>query len=392
MQEKREYNMVEYKDLFYEPTAILNHLASEYSAEMSEEQLAFLCGLIKKYKPQKIVEVGVSAGGTTAVILNCVSMLGLNARLYSLDLSSSFYRDKSRKTGYLVEECKSKLEREVPHSLYTGKYAVEYLQEIGDGIDFLILDTVHSLPGELFDFLAFYPFLKRGSVVVLHDIVLNLSRSKPNSVATKVLLDTIVAEKFYGMEDDSLLNIGAFVINEDTDKYINNVFSALTLTWKYFPKEKELSLYRNFYQKYYDDKSMVLFDVAVKMNQKSLKERTEKERRVKRDEMVQVYKWIEGIKCKNRVYIYGCGYFGKKFYDLLNALGVCLGGFVISDDRNKDGMENAYYLSELNINTENELILLGVDASLYGEIGEELSKCGIHEYVIPPKYLYDYLG
>lgn len=392
MQEKREYNMVQYRDLFYEPASILNYLTSEYSAEMSENQLAFLCGLIKKYKPQKIVEVGVSAGGTTAVVLNCVSMLGLDAQLYSLDLSSSFYRDKSRKTGYLVEECKSKLERQVPHALYTGKYAVEYLQEIGGGIDFLILDTVHSLPGELFDFLAFYPFLKRGAVVVLHDIVLNLSRSKPHSFATKVLLDTIAAEKFYGMEDDSLLNIGAFAINEDTDKYINNVFSALTLTWKYSPKERELSLYRDFYLKYYDDESMVLFDVAVRMNQKSLRERRAEEKRVKKNELLQVYQWIEGIKCKNRIYIYGCGYFGKKFYDLLNSLGACLGGFIISDDQNKDGTENVYYLSELNIDTANEIILLGVEASLYEEIEDRLLKRGLDEYVIPPKCIYDYLG
>lgn len=69
--------MLKYNNMFYEPVVILDQLTSEYSAEMSNDQLAFLCGLIEEYRPNKIVEVGVSAGGTTAVILKCISMLKL---------------------------------------------------------------------------------------------------------------------------------------------------------------------------------------------------------------------------------------------------------------------------------------------------------------------------
>ena len=130
--------MLKYNNMFYEPVVILDQLTSEYSAEMSNDQLAFLCGLIEEYRPNKIVEVGVSAGGTTAVILNCISMLKLKPEFYSLDLSTLFYRDQRKQTGYLAEECKKILGSEVKHSLYTGKYAVEYLEEIGADIDFLI--------------------------------------------------------------------------------------------------------------------------------------------------------------------------------------------------------------------------------------------------------------
>lgn len=383
--------MKKYKNMFYEPAGILDQLADEYSAEMSDEQLGFLCGLIKEYKPQKIVEVGVAAGGTTAVVLNCISMLPLEAQFYSLDLSTSFYRNQSRKTGYLAEECK-KILGGVKHTLYTGKYAVEYLEKIGDNIDFLILDTVHSMPGELLDFLAFYPYLKQGAIVVLHDIVLNLFYNQPNAFATKVLLDAVAAEKFYGMDGDSLLNIGAFVTNSDTGRYIDNVFSALTLTWKSFPKKEALSLYREFYQKHYDNGNMELFDVAVRMNYRNREQRLNEKKSKKKEELLQIYKWIEEIKQKKRVYIYGCGYYGKKFYGLLDLLGICLGGFLVSDGQEKTGMENVYYLSEVDIDTTKEAILLGVDASLYEDIGARLSERGIKEYVIPPKFMYGYLG
>ena len=165
--------MISNTEPFYEPVNILKQLSGEYTAEMSEEQSAFLCGLLKKYRPNKIVEIGVAAGGTTAVMLNCIALLGLEAELFSIDLSENFYRDSDKKTGYLAEECKTILKRKFEHTVYTGRYAVEYIDDIGEDIDFLVLDTVHSMPGEILDFLAYCPHLKTGCVVVMHDISLN---------------------------------------------------------------------------------------------------------------------------------------------------------------------------------------------------------------------------
>lgn len=36
---------------------------------MSEFDSAFLCGIIKKQKPKKILELGIASGGTTAIIM-----------------------------------------------------------------------------------------------------------------------------------------------------------------------------------------------------------------------------------------------------------------------------------------------------------------------------------
>lgn len=83
---------------YREPLKIRKRL-SEDGAEMTKEQLSVLCGLIKEYQPSKIVEIGVAAGGTTAVILNCISLLGLNPEIYSIDISEQFYRDKNKKQG-----------------------------------------------------------------------------------------------------------------------------------------------------------------------------------------------------------------------------------------------------------------------------------------------------
>lgn len=373
-------------DLFFEPVDILDCLNDGYKAEMSKGQLAFLCGLIKTHRPQKIVEIGVAAGGTTSVVLSCLSMLDLDAQMFSIDVSSDYYRDKSKKTGYLIEECKAKLDKEVKHTLYTGKIAIEFLEEIGKDIDFLILDTVHSLPGEILDFLACYPLLKKGSVVVLHDIAGNHYGISTQGFATKLLFDTVVAEKYIQISDDTAFpNIGAFKINDDTDKYIDSIFSALTITWCYIPQEQELCLYKNFYEKYYTHDSVKLFDEAVRLNRKTY----DKSRQTKTEVFKEVFSWGQLTKDK-RIYIYGCGYFGKKLYCLLEQAGkIELAGYIVSDGQKKTDMkENVYYLSEINLESDKDMIFVGVHPCLQEEICAEIRKKEFAEYIVPSNELF----
>lgn len=380
-------------DLFFEPIEILGRVNDVYTAEMTKGQLAFLCGLIKTYRPQKIVEIGVAAGGTTAVVLNCLSMLDLNAQMFSIDLSRDYYRDKSKKTGYLIEECKAKFDRKIEHVLYTGKIAIEFLEEIGKDIDFLILDTVHRLPGEMLDFLACYPFLRKGSIIALHDIAANHYGSNVNSFATKLLFDTVVAEKYIEIRNNDVFpDIGAFMINDDTDKYIDTVFSALTITWSYIPQEQELYLYKNFYEKYYTHESVKLFDEAVRLNRETYdrnqQTKIEMYKETFKELFKEVFSWSQFIKNK-RIYIYGCGYFGKKLYGLFEQTGeIELEGYIVSDGQKKTKMkENVYYLSEINLESDKDMIFVGAHPSLQGEICAELRKKGFAEYIIPSERL-----
>ncbi len=124
-------------ELYHEPTVILEQLSEKNKSEMTERELAFVCGLIKERRPKKIVEIGVAAGATSSVILNCISMLDLGTEMFSIDLSLYHYTDKSKKTGYLIDECMPLLEqrgKKPRHTLYTGKHAVDCLEAIGEGI------------------------------------------------------------------------------------------------------------------------------------------------------------------------------------------------------------------------------------------------------------------
>lgn len=161
------------------------------------------------------------------------------------------------------------------HKLYLGKYLPQVIDKIGDGIDFVILDTVHYTPGELFDFPVMLPYLKDGAIVVLHDVSLNQRNMKihaPDAHATGLLFSAVTSpEKFLNSESADNLpfrypNIAAFKVNEQTRKHIENVFLALMLTWHYLPKDDEVNIYREFYTTHYPADLITIFDETVRFN------------------------------------------------------------------------------------------------------------------------------
>ena len=89
------------------------------------------------------------------------------------------------------------------------------------------------------------------------------------------------------------------VLNDDTDKYIDDVFSALTITWKRMPKQSVIPLHREFYSKYYAPENLEMFDMAVRMNQKTLDKKSDG----KWEFFVKLYRWFETMKSR-RVYIW----------------------------------------------------------------------------------------
>lgn len=253
---------------------------------MIEFDSTFLCGLIKTCRPKKILEVGVATGSSTAIILQVLQDIGEPYETHSVDISEKLYTDQTQPTGYLAAIAKeNKLlipPRETTlcgkHEFHLGKYLPQIIDEIGDGIDFVFLDTVHFLPGEVLDFLVTLPYLKDGAMVGLHDIEFCqfVPPPKPLGFATGSLFSAAVSEeKFLNSKVQSsdekftqffYPNIGAFRIGKETRANIENVFLALVLTWAYRPGDNELDLYRDFYSKHYSADMVNIFNEAVRMN------------------------------------------------------------------------------------------------------------------------------
>lgn len=139
-------------------------------SEMTYLERCFLNGIIRQAKPKKILELGVSAGGSSAIILNAIKDFD-NAKLYSVDYTEKWYVDNSKNTGFIIDEKFSNLKNK--WKLYTGGTAAKFMEEIGGEIDLCLIDTVHSNPGEFLDFLIVLPYLKKNAILILHDIALH---------------------------------------------------------------------------------------------------------------------------------------------------------------------------------------------------------------------------
>ena len=225
---------------YQEPLKLWENEVYKKNTLITKQEQSLICELIRRKKPKKILEVGVHSGGTSAVILKCIETLNIDSKLYSVDLAEDIGRGP---VGFVVSSCGVHFNTQ-NWTLYTGHTIAEVIDEIGENIDLLVLDAAHILPGECLDFLTVYPYLSANAMVVTHDIFLSSnSYTTKDWNATAVLYSTVVADKYLliddSMDPDSrvLCNIGAFQINEDTGKYIENIFEGLHLSWFCIPPE-----------------------------------------------------------------------------------------------------------------------------------------------------------
>lgn len=309
-----------------------------YGSEMSTEQQKFLCGLIKEKKPKKILELGVAAGGTSCLIQYTLQLLGQRAEMYSVDLATKFWQDNRKSSGFLLEEMKGKFSL-VEHYLFTGGTFPEFVDKIGEGIDFLVLDTAHWLPGELLEFLVCLPYLTKDATVVVHDVMLNqFGGDDPHTYAyaSKLLYATVTAEKYLCFGTDKtkqiypLENIGAFSLNPETFQHIEDCFYALTFNWRYEMSDEVERKYRAILSSHYSSQCMKLYEAAKAVNHKSLiyaRLRKNYHSQMEFEQVLQKWRQPEN-RC---VLLYGCGAMGQLFLQYGTICNLRVDGFVVSD-------------------------------------------------------------
>lgn len=238
---------------------VLGQLDNAYTkvSEMTGEESAFLNALILRNQPTKLLEIGVSAGGSSIVMLNAIKDFP-DARLYSIDLSDTWYKDVGKKVGHFVDNY-PELNRK--WRLYRGGLALRFLDEIGEGIDFCLIDTAHTNPGEIFDVLMILPFLKEDAVIVFHDVSLHtdLFLKKryllgERSITNNLLMSAVRGLKYLqgNYKGDGFPNIAGVRISKDTRRHVFDLFNLLMIKWNYIPTAEQENEITRWFEKYYD--------------------------------------------------------------------------------------------------------------------------------------------
>jgi predicted O-methyltransferase YrrM len=248
---------------------IFNKIKEKYRksgcSEMWSNQREFLNGIIRKYKPKKILEIGVRFGGSSIIILNAINDYK-DSKLFSIDISSS--EDIGKCVYHHFPEFIKKW------NLFKGNIATEFMKSIGDNIDMLFIDTAHFEPGEILDFLIALPFLKENAIVIFHDIANQITRaSKRNEWAPYIIFNAVRGEKFLPSGNNILTHdIGAVKLENNQKKYYHDYFRLLGGQWQYFPKEIHINEIINFFKEYYDNDCLTMFNETIRFNRNFTKQ------------------------------------------------------------------------------------------------------------------------
>ena len=262
---KKKIYLDKYEVNIYEK--IKEKILSRNCSRMWANQREFLNGVVRKFKPKKIIELGIAEGGSSSIILNAINDIK-NSHLYSIDLSSH----------YLIGSCVNKLVPDLlgKWSLYKGYTAAKFLEQIGGRIDMAFIDTSHFEPGEILDFLIILPFLSKGAIIVIHDIGNQITFGKGKNSRREnapYLIFNIIKGKKYLPSGKGILtkDIGAIKLEKNQAKYVHDYFRALGGQWEYLPKEEDIDLIKKLFKKYYDKDCLIMFEEAISFNKIFLK-------------------------------------------------------------------------------------------------------------------------
>ena len=239
--------------------------------EMWDNHHEFLNGMIRKFKPKKVLEVGVWLGCASAIILNALQDIN-GSHLYSIDLSNE--TDIGKCVPQVFPNYMSKW------TLYKGNVASKFMEEIGKDIDAVFIDSAHFEPGEILDFIIVLPFLSEKAVVCLHDIANQQTlfyRSaswigKRNEWAPYIIFNGIRGKTYLPSGKKRLWNdIGAKRLDINQKQYYHDYFRLLGGQWQYFPKEEYIQGIYEYLKKYYDNDCLTMYNETVEFNRKFLR-------------------------------------------------------------------------------------------------------------------------
>lgn len=301
--------------------------------------------------------------------------------MYSVDISEKWYRSDKRETGFIAKKYIEEMNGNIRHEFMLGKSIPNVIEMIKGDIDFCVLDTTHSMPGEFLDFLICLPYFENGCIVVLHDVIENHMTCRNHEVATKLLFDLVQGEKWYMHENQTdvfgFSNIAAFVVSEETRKNIHTLFSGLTMSWEYMPSDKELKRYYELAEKHYSNEYLDWLKRIV-MLQKYTFIRKEVSAHYGLEHGWLKRKWRKA----KRVFLYGGGYWAKVYTEYSRINDLPLNGWIISDEQDlvETGQYNlpVYRLSDLPYSPDECSIILALDKRHFGMVKKNLDCKGYY--------------
>lgn len=136
--------------------------------DQSQASLTYIMGLVKHFKPQSMLEIGVSAGLTSGALLAASHGYDEHAQVYGIDTANTVYYAPEKAVGALVDEAYPEFEPRFHRFL--GKDSTDIPALVAGPIDFVFIDALHPHPWPTLDVLNALTRIGDGGIVALDGV------------------------------------------------------------------------------------------------------------------------------------------------------------------------------------------------------------------------------
>ena len=262
----------------YDKNIITEEMIQKASWNLTNEEAFIINGIIRKHKPKKCLEIGVGKGGTSLLILNAIKDIK-NSLLVSIDLHHHVKEEPSKFVGYKVQKFFPDI-LNGNWKLFLGDMPFNFLRKLHFKFDFVIIDTSHTMPGEVLNIIEVLPFLEENAIIIFPNLLShmknvynnfnitsnnNILKSTPTSV---LLMSSLVGKKKIIYNKNKIMgNIGIIFLEKNQEKYYQNYFLLLLCLWENMLTDEQIFQMRLFIEKYYKNEECInIFENAILYN------------------------------------------------------------------------------------------------------------------------------
>lgn len=255
-------NGVNLRELYNRDSSVYTQLGGTYW--MPYDELHFIIKTIQNNKVTKALEIGVSGGMTSSFMLRAMKEISKESTLYGIDICSDSY------IGFCVNHFSSDLTPDFKIHRGANSLSIENVFNDGEKLDMVFIDAGHVHPQPLIDLLCSIPFLKKGGIILLHDIVDYYTANAWGETFIFNAWPDELKARAKNLNSESYGNIGAIKMPETEDQLMEIVLKVAKTPFKSSPwpfknyglgfDETDLAQLKLFTDKYYPKYSQSIIE------------------------------------------------------------------------------------------------------------------------------------
>ncbi|MEH6721816.1 MAG: class I SAM-dependent methyltransferase [Aurantimonas endophytica] len=228
---------------------------------VAADEAEYIQRQIATHKPKSFVEIGMASGLSAGLIARFMDE-NEGERLVTVDHDDTFFGDKNKKNGFLIEAIYPG--GRVAVSKMPFKTALD-IPSVGGTFEMAFVDANHQHPWPIIDTLCLHPFMTGSRICIHHDLNLFLNQEIVFGIGPKYLYDQFPA-RHRDRSDANSGNIFLVSLDVSREEIARIAASAFSLPWSLRTPIQEVYVtrIRSMLREYHEPWLSEVFDRCLK--------------------------------------------------------------------------------------------------------------------------------